>query len=136
MRHLFPKVGVVLPGYESQKAEIFWLAKVASNNFSLRSTNNLGDLFKAMFPDSKIAANFHLSCTSSSYMISEGLSPYFTRMIVNDLLKSSLLVSLHFDNTTTAQVKRAPLVLGSFGNLSSGFHVKSARFHDQVHPYH
>ena len=90
-----------------KKAEIFWLAKVASNNFSLRSTDNLGDLFKAMFPDSKIAANFHLSYTSSSYMISEGLSPYFTRMIVNDLLKSSLPFSLHFDETTTAQVKKA-----------------------------
>ena len=99
-------LGIVLPGDEGQKAEIFWLAKVASNNFSLRSTDNLGDLFKAMFPDSKIAANFHLSCTSSSYMISEGLSPYFTRMIVNDLLKSSLPFSLHFDETTTAQVKK------------------------------
>ena len=99
-------LGIVLHGDEGQKAEIFWLAKVASNNFSLRSTDNLGDLFKAMFPDSKIAANFHLSCTSSSYMISEGLSPYFTRMIVNDLLKSSLPFSLHFDETTTAQVKK------------------------------
>ena len=27
---------IVLPGDEHQKAEIFWLAKVASNNFSLR----------------------------------------------------------------------------------------------------
>ena len=58
-----------------------------------------------MFPDSKIAANFHLSHTSSSYMISEGLSPYFTSVIVNDL-KSSLPFTLHFDETTTAQVKK------------------------------
>ena len=84
----------------------FLACKGSSNNFSLRSTDNLGDLFKAMFPDSKIATNFHLSCTSSSYMISEGLSPYFARMIVNDLLKSSLTFTLHFNETTTAQVKK------------------------------
>ena len=39
-------------------------------------------------------------------MISEGLSPYFTRMIVNDLIKSSLPFSLHSYKTTTAQLKK------------------------------
>ena len=59
-----------------------------------------------MFPDSKIAARFSLSHTSASYVISEGLAPYFTRMIVNDLVKSLLPFSVHFDETTTAQVKK------------------------------
>ena len=34
-------------------AEIYWLAKLASCNFSLRSADHIGDTFKKMFPDSK-----------------------------------------------------------------------------------
>ena len=98
-------LGIVIPGDESLKEEILWLAKVASSNFSFRSTDKLGELFRSMFLDSKIATSFSLSHTSSSYIISEGLSPYFTRMIVKDLLKSTLPFSLHFDETSTAQVK-------------------------------
>ena len=59
-------------------AEIFWLAKVSVSNLSLRSVDNIRDLFRAMFPDSKIAANFKLSRTSASYMIADGMSKYFT----------------------------------------------------------
>ena len=90
-------LGIVLPGDESLKAKILWLAKVAFGNLILRSTDKLGELFRSMFLDSKIAASFSLSCTSSSYIISEDLSPYFTRMNVKDLLKSILPFSLHFD---------------------------------------
>ena len=67
------------------KAEIYWLAKVACSNYSLRSCDHVGDMFRAMIPDSKIAAHFSLSHTSSSYIISEGLSSYFTKVIIDDL---------------------------------------------------
>ena len=55
----------------SLKAEIYWLAKVACSNYSLCSCDHVGDMFSAIFPDSKIAAHFSLSRTSSSYIISE-----------------------------------------------------------------
>ena len=90
-------LGLAFPGDESLKAEILWLAKAACGNFSLRSMNKLGDLFRTIFLDSNIAANFSLSQTSVSYMISEGLSSYFTRKMIQDLLKSKLPFSLHFD---------------------------------------
>lgn len=35
-------------------AEIYWLAKMANCNYSLRSVDHIGDAFKKMFPDSKI----------------------------------------------------------------------------------
>ena len=38
-----------------------------------------------MFPDSKIAAKFSFGRTKSSYVISEGLEPYFTHVMVRDL---------------------------------------------------
>ena len=65
----------------SLKAEIYWLAKVACSNCTLCYCDHVGDMFRAMFPDSKIAAHFSLSHTSSSYIIIEGLSSYFTKVM-------------------------------------------------------
>ena len=42
----------------SLKVEIYWLAKVACSNYILCSCNCVGDMLRAMFPDSKIAAIF------------------------------------------------------------------------------
>ena len=87
-------------------AEIFWLAKVSVSNLSLRSLDNIGHLLRAMFPDSKIAANFKLGRTSASYMIADGMSKYFTQLIVKDLVKSKLPFCIQFDETTSTQVKK------------------------------
>ena len=51
-------LGLITPG-DSMNAEIFWLAKVSVSNLSLQSVDNIGDLFRAMFPDSNIAAQVH-----------------------------------------------------------------------------
>ena len=59
-----------------------------------------------MFPDSKIAEKFKLSCTSASYMIGQGLSPHFTQVLIADLSASELPFSVHFDETTSSQVKK------------------------------
>ena len=98
-------LGLITPG-DSMNAEIFWLAKVSVSNLSLRSVDNIGDLFRAKFPDSKIAANFKLSRTSASYMIADGMSKYFTQLIVKDFVKSKLPFCIHFDETTSTQVKK------------------------------
>ena len=87
-------------------AQIYWLAKVALCNFSLRSLDNLGDLFKCMFPGSKIAADLAFNRTSASYMITEGMAPYFRQIFIEDLQKSGLPFALHFDETTNVQVKK------------------------------
>ena len=56
-----------------------------------------------MFPDSKVAENFTLS---ASHIIGQELSLYFTQVIIDDLLESKLPFSVHFDETTTKQVKK------------------------------
>lgn len=65
----------------SLQAEVIWLAKLASCNFSFRSVDDLGNTFKVMFPDSKIASSFSIGRTRASYVIGEGLGPHFTRVI-------------------------------------------------------
>ena len=99
-------MGCINYGEASLEAEIYWLAKMASSNYSLRSSDQVGDLFSVMFPDSKIAANFSLSHTSSSYIIGEGLLPYFTKVTIGDLVESQLPFCVHFDETSTTQVKK------------------------------
>ena len=80
---------------------------MASCSFSLRSADHIGDTFKEMFPDSKIAAGFSLSRTSASYMFGEGLATCFKTVIIKDLKKSNLPFTMHFDETSTDQVKKA-----------------------------
>ena len=88
------------------KQKVLWLVKMACNNFSLHSSDHIGDLFQAVFPDSKVAKYFSMSHTKASYTIGEGLRPHLTQSIVDDLVKSDLPFSVHFDETTTSQVKK------------------------------
>ena len=60
----------------SLKAEIYWLAKVACSNYSLCSCDHVGNMFRAMFPDSKIAAHFLWQ-----FMLSWQLSTYSCQVI-------------------------------------------------------
>ena len=89
-------LGHIKYGEASSEAEIYWLAKMACSNYSLRSVDHIGDLFRTMFPDSKIVSNFTLSRTSTSYMIGEGMSPHFTSLMVKDLKDSNLPFCVHF----------------------------------------
>ena len=54
-------VGLVNYGDASLEAQIYWLAKMACNSYSLWSSDHTGSLFRTMFPDSKIAADLSLS---------------------------------------------------------------------------
>ena len=64
----------------SLQAEVICLAKLASCNFSFRSVDDLGNTFKAMFSDSKIASSFAMGRSSASYVIGEGLGPHLTEV--------------------------------------------------------
>ena len=99
-------LAITFPDDDSLKAEVLWLLKLAVSNFSFRSTGEIGILFQSMFPYSKIAAKFSLGQTKSSYVISEGLLPYFTHVMVRYLLKSGLPFSLYFDETKSTQKKK------------------------------
>ena len=94
-------IGVINYGEASSDAEIYWIPKMACNNYSLHSVDHIGDLFKTMFSNSKVVSNFSLSRTSTSYIISEGMAPYFTCQMLADLRNSDLPFCVHFDETTT-----------------------------------
>ena len=96
-------VGLFTISDATLEAGIYW---PAYSNYSLHSSDHIGNLFQTMFADSKIAENFTLSCTSASYIIGQGLSPYLTQVIIDDVLEFKLPFSVHFDETIPKQVKK------------------------------
>lgn len=87
------------------KAEIVWSLTVAQRGFSYNSSDEIGDVFRSMFPDSKIAESFSLQSKKVSYVISHGLGPHFHRKLVADLKATEKFV-LCFDEQTNNQNRK------------------------------
>lgn len=84
------------------KAEILWCLQIAKPNFSLLSCEGITDTFQAMFAGD-IAKDMQLSRTKASYVLSDGLGPYFLRELVKDVSASKSPFVLHYDEATQAQ---------------------------------
>lgn len=85
------------------KAETIWAMKVASSDMSYRSCEGISSTFDAMF-HCPISKSFKLSRSKVSYVISDGLGPYFQKKLIYGINSSQNPVTLHYDETTTAQV--------------------------------
>ena len=71
------------------KAEIrWWVLKVVSSSFSLRSCLNLNAFLKEMFSDGKISENFKLSKTKCGYYLTYGIAPYLKSSITKSIFKA------------------------------------------------
>ena len=73
------------------RAEVVWTLKSVSCHYSYTSSNGLPDLFRRMFPDSKIAEQFSCSERKVSYLCCFGIAPF-----VNNLLKSKVRKEVRF----------------------------------------
>jgi hypothetical protein len=88
------------------KAEILWCLQIVKSNFSFRSVDSSTNTFAAMFQDSQIAKDLHLGRTKASYMIADGLHPYFAEELIREVNGSSSMMVLHYDETTQVQIKK------------------------------
>ena len=79
-------------------AEICWELKVVSSKYSKRSCGDIGQLFKVMFPDSKVAESFSYAKTKSRYIITYGRAPYFLQCL-QDEVKASLYHVISYDGS-------------------------------------
>ena len=70
---------------------------------SYRSCEGILSTFDAMF-HCPISKSFKLSRSKVSYVISDGLGLYFQKKLIYDINSSKNPVTLHYDETTTAQV--------------------------------
>ena len=85
------------------KAEIIWAIKSVMSNFSANSCENISNVFSLMF-DCETASKFHMSRTKISYLITEGLSPFFIEDLKKDIRDS--FYSLLFDETTNNESEK------------------------------
>ena len=73
--------------------------------YSYNSSQHLPDVFRSMFPDSSIAADYSLRSRKLSYVMSHGTGYYFTNELVKDVRKAHGY-SLIFDETTIVGVRK------------------------------
>ena len=89
------------------KAEVLWALKTAKDDFSFHASDGFPQLLQRMCPDSEIAKGVKMSRTKVSYIIGHGLGPYFLQKTVDDILSTpGTYFTLHFDETTTSQIKK------------------------------
>ncbi|CAF4493757.1 unnamed protein product, partial [Rotaria sp. Silwood2] len=70
-----------------------------------KDSDDVGELLRTMFPDSKIAQKFSIQHSKMSYVISHGLGPYFRDLLIKDIKNCERFV-LCFDERTNNQNKK------------------------------
>jgi hypothetical protein len=93
------------------RAEALWAMNVARHGYSYYSCDETGDLFKQMFPDSKIASNFKMERNKLSYVISHGLGTHFHRNLVQDIQQSERFVLLFDEQKNNQNINQLDLLL-------------------------
>ena len=82
----------------SARAEIIWILKCVMNGYSIRSNDDLFEMFSAMFPEFKSVKLFSMARTKSMYVINHGIAPYFKSLLKADIEKSDMF-SFSFDES-------------------------------------
>ena len=89
----------------SFNAEILWCLNMVNQHLSYNSYSHISELFSAMFPDSKVAAQkFSMGKTKSRYMIIYGLASYFKKELLKKI-NSSLFYSVSFDESFNSELQ-------------------------------
>jgi hypothetical protein len=87
------------------RAEAYWAMATAKLGLSYNSSQYIQELFSQMFSDSTIAKDFSMKPRKLSYILSHGTGYYFTKSMLNDLMKAPGF-TLIFDETINVGVKK------------------------------
>ena len=105
-------------------AEIKWVLKSVECDMSFRCCEGISDLFQQMFPG-PVSQDFTCSATKASYIVRFGLGPHFKNGLMKDIIQSNNGYTMHFDETTTAQIKKQlDLVVRYWSNERNGIVVR------------
>ena len=90
---------------EQHKVEILWVLKSVMSDFSYNSSQDIGDVFRTMFPDSKIAQQWSCGATKLSYLITFGIAPHFKELLLAELTEAPCFV-LSFDESFNPELQQ------------------------------
>lgn len=82
-------------------AELYWILKCVTSNYSFSSCDGISELFDCMFGSHcglKVSENFSLSSTKARYLLTDALAPYFRKLLVEDMC--GVYYSICYDETT------------------------------------
>lgn len=85
------------------------MLKSVTSHYSYNSQSNTSDIFRKMFPDSRIAQNFKLGESKSRYVTVYGLGDYFSRMIKERATTGSRQFVLLFDESLSRVLQKKQL---------------------------
>jgi len=75
--------------FEVTKAEIIWAMDSVKKHRSHHSSDDQGDIFRAMFSDSRIAEDYSMAEDKLAYTIAFGLAPYFHKETLTRVKRAS-----------------------------------------------
>ena len=75
------------------RPEVLWKLKMNVSHFSYRSAEDVGTVFRTMFPDSAIAAQFSCGERKASYIMRFG-SPHFKDILLKSMREVPVYVLL------------------------------------------
>ncbi len=101
------------------KAEAIWALTVTQCGYSFKSCDEIGDVFRHMFPDSKIAQEFNMQSKKISYVLSHVLGPYFHHELIKCLKRNEKFV-LCFDGQTNNQNRKQSDLLVKYWLIEGG----------------
>ena len=83
-------------------AEALWAMKTAASEYSFASSDGTPHLFQKMFAG-YMSDNFLMTRTKVSYLISDGLGPYFRQKLCHDISHSGYGYTIQYDETGNSQ---------------------------------
>ena len=93
--------------------------KVAHSGYSYSSCDDTPSLLKRMFPDSIISDHFSMGKSKVSYLISDGLGPYYRKVLCENESKAPGFV-IQYDETSNSQVRKQMDVLVRYWSEAKG----------------
>lgn len=93
---------------ETLQAEVLWALKVLSSHYSFKSCEDVGYIFRHMFPDSQIADKFSCGEKKCAYISCFGIAPYFHQQLLNSVKSADGYVLL-FDESMSKSTQSKQL---------------------------
>ena len=90
---------------DARKAEILWVLRQVDTHQSFRSSADSGNLFRKMFPDSRVAKQFSCGEQKCRYLAIYGLAPYFKNLLTTRVKDEDTYVVL-FDESLNSKTHR------------------------------
>lgn len=91
------------------EAEVLWVLNTVAKHQSYNGNDGLGEVFRAMFPDSEIAKTLTCGKDKTSYIARFGLAPYIQNNLFTDVNKDTFVLMFDESFNQTTKTKQLDL---------------------------